>query len=113
MLQRAFRPSEIDQELGIGQALCQIGLDQYAGKLAEKSRGIGADAAGIGKRAGQGGVRRILYRLDQHATHAPGGACYCNFQFIHLCGFWLRAAVYFDTGAASGAGAACPAIRDR
>jgi hypothetical protein len=70
--QRAFGPREVDQHVGAGQALVQVGGDGHAGDTAQEGAGVTAQrrAAGQVERAAEPGVGAVDDGLDQHAAHA-------------------------------------------
>ncbi|KAF1858399.1 hypothetical protein Lal_00014910 [Lupinus albus] len=84
--QRAFRAREVDQVVGVRQALVQVGLDHDARQLAGKRTGVGSDerraVAVEGTR--EDGVRRGGDGFDQHAAHAAARAGDGDFQLGHV-----------------------------
>ena len=85
-LQGAFGPGEIDDEGGVGQCDVEFGSNRHAGRLAEESAGIDADAGSTGhiERTGQARIGRLTDRLDQHLAHPAGSAGDCDLQCIHV-----------------------------
>lgn len=75
MLQRAFGPREIDQHPGGGQACGQIGGDDRAGRMTEKTGRelTNGRAAGDVQRAGELAIVSRNHGFDEHVAHATGG----------------------------------------
>ena len=78
--QRAFRPGEVDQDIGIFQAGAQVAGDGHTTGHTQKGGGIGADAGAGGHVEGTGQCAMVAGTdgLDQHAAHAARGPRHCH-----------------------------------